>query len=514
MAGGNCPETPRQKMIGMMYLFLTALMALNVSADLLNAFILVDNSILQSKESIEQKNFYLYSDFESAYALNEERVGEFYRQSQRVREAADELDQHIEDLKYLFVHTVDGEEFTPDNYRSLTNTSVGGQLMVRERGGARSHELKSMIDDYREMMLEMVEDSTLEANLKSVLNTDDPPPRDGVQVTWEREKFEYIPMAASMTLLSQIQANVRNMEADVVRHLYLRVDEGSFRFNAIEPLVIPRSDYVIMGDEYYAEIIMAARDTTQPPRVTVNGQELETYNGRGILRIPTSTTGEQTWQGEIAVMGPDGTYRSHDVSGDFLVSRPNVVISPTKMNVFYEGIDNPVEISAPGIPSENLNVSINNADIRRVADGYVIEPHSGTAGREAIVAVTADIDGREQSLGERTFRVNRVPDPVAKVNNQRGGTIARQTLMAQMGVIADMEDFDFDMTFRVTSFDVSTTRGGYVVDASSNSNRFTDEQKDLISRAGRGQRIHIENIMAEGPDGQARSLGSITFVLD
>lgn len=516
MSGGNCPETPRQKMIGMMYLFLTALMALNVSGELLNAFILVDRSILQAKESVEAKNFHLYSDFESAYAMNQTRVGPYYYNSRLVQEAADSLDRHIQSLKELFVFKADGPDYTVENYRSASNQNIAAQVMLTELQGRRSQELKTKINEYRELLKGMVEnDSNLLTTLDVALSTQDPPVKDNVKRAWEDEKFSYIPLSASMALLSQIQADVRNMEADVVRYLFTRIDEGSFKFNSIEPLVIHRSDYVIQGDEYYAEIMVAARDTTQPPVVTVDGRgELQTREGRGILRIPANNVGEQRWRGNIAVMGPDGSSRNYPVQGSFVVAQPNVVISPTKMNVFYEGVENPVEISAPGIPSENLRVNINNAKITRRGAGYVVEPNAGSAGREAVVTVTANINGRERNLGSRNFRVNRVPDPIAKVNNQREGTIPRAILLAQLGVVADMENFDFDLNFRITQFTVATLRGQYMVDATSNTNRFTEEQKDLIRGTVRGQRVYIENIRAVGPDGRTRALGSITLTID
>ncbi|GAO29878.1 gliding motility protein GldM [Geofilum rubicundum] len=515
MSGGNCPETPRQKMIGMMYLFLTAMLALNVSGELLNAFILVDRSIIQAKESVESKNEFLYSDFEAAFASNEAKVKENFDKSALIRDKADELVAHIDELKQLFVTTADGPEYTPENYKSISNQDIAPQVMITEKGGERSEELKRRMGEYKELLVQFVEtDSSLKATVETVLSTEDPPIKDGVQISWESEKFEHLPLAASMALLSQIQADVRNMESDVVRYLFTKIDEGSFKFNAIEPLVLQRSDYVIQGDEYYAEIMMAARDTTQPPTVTVDGRTLETREGRGILRLPANTTGDKTWSGEITVMGPDGNPRTHAVGGSYLVSQPSVVISPTKMNVFYEGVENPVEISVPGIPSENLRVNISNARIARRGNGYIVQPNNGSAGREAVITVAARVNDTDRNLGRKTFRIKRVPDPVAKVNDQRDGPIAKALLLAQLGVVADMENFEFDLQFKVTQFAVATIRNGYVVDASSNSNLFTEEQKDLMRGAVRGQRVFIQDIQAVGPDGRRRSLGTITLVVD
>ncbi|WP_088655629.1 type IX secretion system motor protein PorM/GldM [Geofilum rhodophaeum] len=516
MSGGNCPETPRQKMIGMMYLFLTAMLALNVSGELLNAFILVDRSIKQAKETVEAKNEFLYSDFAMAFETNKKKVGDNYQKSLVLRDKADELVNHIDSLKQLFVTTADGPEFTPDNYPSVSNQDIAPQIMITEKGQERSHELKRMIKDYRDLLLSYVDpaDSALSNNINIMLSTEDPPVEDGVQKSWQSEKFEHLPLAASMALLSQIQTDVRNMESDVVRYLYTKVDEGSFKFNKIEPLVIPRSDYVIQGDEYYAEIMMAASDTTQPPVVTVEGKVLETVHGKGILKIPANRLGEEEWTGTIQIKNPDGTLRSESVSGKYIVSAPSVVISPTKMNVFYEGVDNPVSISVPGIPSESIIPRISSGQLLRRGSDYIVRPANGSSGKEVTISVSADVNGNTRVLGRQNFRIRRVPDPVAKVNNQREGAIGRNILLAQMGIVADMENFEFDLQFKVTEFTVATIRGGYVVDAKSNSNLFTDEQKELLRGTVRGQRVYIQDIQAVGPDGRRRSLGSIILTVD
>jgi len=494
------------------------LLALNVSGELLNAFLLVDRSILQAKESVETKIDYLYGDFASAMAMNETKVAPSFGKSQMIKAEADSLVAHIQSLKELLVMTADGIPYKDgDEYPSKSNQDIAAQLMIAERGSARSKELKERIGNYKDLLTSFVseEDTVLSRTINKILNTDPPPMKDNVQKTWESEKFANVPMAASMALLSQIQTDVRNMQSDVVRYLYMKIDEGSFKFNSIEPLVIPKSDYVIRGGEYYAEVMMAARDTTQPPIVRVDGRgELDVHQGRGVLKIPATSVGKQTWSGEISVMRPDGTFDTRKISGEYLVAQPNVVISPTKMNVFYEGVDNPVEISAPGIPSENLKVAINNARIAKQQGDYVVRPNPGSAGKDAVISVSADLDGKTQRLGNKVFRVKRVPDPVAKVNNQRGGAIPKALLVAQMGIAADMENFEFDLKFKITKFSVSTTIGGYVRNFDSSSTFFTDEQKDMLRRTTRGQQVFITDIEAVGPDGRTRSLGAIALVID
>ncbi len=499
-----------------MYLFLTAMLALNVSGELLNAFILVDDSILKTIDSIEKKNSMLYADFASANATNETKVSPKFNKALSIKAQADSLFKQIQDIKVLIVQTADGPEATPTNFKSKDNQDAAAVVMITAHGGKRSKELKESLVQFRDLLLSQVDpiDSSLRQTIEKTLTPKDPPVKEGISKSWESEKFEHLPLSASLALMSQLQSEVRNMESDVVRYLYTKIDEGAFKFNMIEPLVIPRSDYVIKGDEYYAEIMMAARDTTQPPIVTVNGKKLTVEKGRGILRIPAGSVGDQGWSGEIAVMGPDGTYKTHKVSGKYLVSQPNVVISPVKMNVFYEGVENPVEISVPGIPSEKLNVKMSNVRFVKKGDQFMVTPNKGSAGKESLVAVNAEVHDKIQSLGSQNFRIKRVPDPVAKVGGLREGKMNKALLLAQGGVIAEMENFDFDLQFKVSKFSVSTVKNGYFVEEVSNSNLFTQAQRDLMKSLARGGRVMIENIRATGPDGSIRKLGSINLTLD
>ncbi|SFE03453.1 gliding motility protein GldM [Thermophagus xiamenensis] len=516
MSGGNCPETPRQKMIGMMYLMLTAMLALNVSGELLKAFELVDKSIRKTVQTIEKKNRLTYAEFESAYATNETKVRDKYFDALKVKKEADSLYNHIESLKYKIVQTADGEEATPTNYKSIDNQDVAAQVMITEKGGERSKMLKEHFIHYRDFLKSLIdeEDTSLLNAIDRTLTPTNPPKVDGVEKSWESEKFEHVPLAASMAMMSQLQSEVRNAESDVIRYLYGKIDEGSFVFNSIEAIVIPKSDYVMRGDTYHAEIMLAARDTTQPPIVTVNGKELPIRNGRGILEIPATSVGEKEWNGEIAVMGPDGTYTRRSVSGSFIVSEPGVVISPTKMNVFYVGVENPVQVSAPGIPSEKLLVRITNGRIRKVSSNqYIVSPNANAIGRECVISVSANMDGKVQNLGSQVFRVKRVPDPIATVAGMRGGRIDKGLLLAQEVVLAEMDNFDFDLKFKVVGFTVSTIRNGYLQFKDSESAIITTDQKNLIRNSSVGSVVMFNNIKAQGPDGTTRDLGSINFTL-
>jgi len=521
MSGGNCPETPRQKMIGMMYLFLTAMLALNVSGELLKAFQLVDKSIQQTISTVDSRNYQLEAKLNNALQVNEKKARGAKMKADSIKVMADSVYNHIQNLKMLMVHTVDGPEATIDNYKGIDNQDIAAQLMITEKGAERSKILKEMINSYRDLLISYVnkKDSFVWKPLEETLNTEPPHNEKGkgkvVHKSWESMMFEHLPLSASFALMSSIQSDIRTAQADVVNYLLTGIDEGSFKFTKIEPITKPVSNIVIQGDKYEADIFLAARDEYQDPEILVNGKPVEVVDGRGKYIVDASRPGEYEYEAELKITAPNGLPKVYKIKDSYRVIKPNVVISPVKMNVFYESVDNPVKISVPGVPSNDLIVSISNCSKRKTGDLYIVRPNPGKAGLKSIVTVSAKINGKVRRIGSGEFRIKRVPDPVAMVAGKKEGKIRKNLLLAQRAVFAEMgEDFDFDLSFRVTGFTVSIIKGGYLQDSRSSNNKFTKEQMNLIKSVGRGGRVFIENIRAVGPDKTPRKLNTITFIID
>jgi gliding motility-associated protein GldM len=539
MAGKK--ETPRQKLIGMMYLVLMAMLALNVSVSVLDAFVVVDDGLTKTTQNFTQQNNATYREFAQRYAENPDRVKRWKDKADEVRTKSDELFNYIQDLKQQIVIRADGENTTAiaedgriigDNLKAKESTNPPAQVMLAEIN-PRATQLKYAIRDYREFLLDLVNeaDEGVRQSIESSLNTSDPPPKEGATVSWESHHFYYMPTIASLALMSGMQADVRNAEADVITYLLNQIDAGSFMFNALEAITIPRSNYIFRGDEFEASVFLAAFDTTQAPEVLVgryervqrddgttdyrmvgNYQEIPVEHGRGVYRLRPGQTGYHNWGGLVRLRAPDGSIISRPFSSEYQVAEPSLIVSPSKMNVFYTGIENPVEISIPGLPADQITATVNNGTIRRISgSNYVVVP--GRTG-EAEVSVTARINGSTRNMGARPFRVRAVPDPVAIVANRKGGNIDRNVLLAQTGVQAVMENFDFDLTFRVTSFTVSTTQRGFVVDARSENNQINERQREIIRQAGRGDRVYFEDIMAVSPTGDQRRLPTVSFRID
>ena len=542
-------ETPRQKMIGMMYLILTAMLALNVSKEAVEAFKKVDLSLTKTTANYIKKNDITYATFDAAAAENPEKAGPWKTKAYDVKGRADELFDYIQDLKVEIITKAEGPEaeaLLPDNRIDITKVkkidenNIPSEVLVGANQDGKGNDLKALIEDYRQFLVETLEgkDIGAEQSILDILNTEDPVNLEGTGTEdWVNAQFQTLPLVAVITILSKMQVDVRNAETDVLNFLYTQIDAGSFKFNYIIPTVTTNTSYVMQGNEYEAKVFVAATDTTQdleifvgPYTTNTNSDGSLTYepssqstklpiddSGRGIYRVRAGSVGEKSWGGVIKMRAPDGSIRSYKFDQKYSVGMPNVVVSPTAMNVLYQGIQNPLDISVPGVGSDKLTVRMTNGDIKRgkyknYRGEYVAQPR--TVGQAAQIIVSANIDGKVQSFPPVEFRVRRLPDPEARFANMKEGNVLRSVAAAQQVVTAVLENFEFDLTYTVTGFTVSVNDKGFEITAESNSNRLTNKQKELIGNLRAGQKLIIEKIKAVGPDGRTRDLNPIILKIN
>ena len=537
MSSKNCPESTRQKMINMMYLVLTAMLALNVASEVLESFRIVDASLTQTLNNIKRKNDQIYSAFDAAYMANPTKVKDWKDKADQVNKKTVELINKIKDLKEELVLASGGiplKEYRADGSFVLTSNepfivnSKGDTVVIKKEDDLntpseimiqqkKANDLKSSIDLYRDFLASYLEEgSTLRENVMKQLDTPDPRvdlSEGGEKKTWESLHFESKPLIAVITLLSKMQIDIENAETNVISTLYSNIDAASFKFNRLGARILAKSTYVLQGDEFEAEIFLAAEDTTQQPEIFVGNTKLTMRDGKGIYKASASQVGTFKWGGLIKYKNPEGNINSYPFEGEYQVGKPSATISPTKMNVMYIGIANPIKVSVPGVASENLVVAMNNGGrVEKAGDDYLAYPSKLDAtGKSTSITVSAKYGGEVRSMGFMEFRVKEVPPPVATISGKNGGNLKKEDLLAEDGVFAELKDFDFDLKFKVTQFDVNIS-GTYVRTFTSRDNKFTAEQKDQFSKLSIGGLIYIDNIMAKGDDGQpARPLAPISF---
>lgn len=548
----HAKETPRQKMIGMMYLVLMALLALNVSKQVLDAFGVLDTGLVSTIQTIESANNKIIADFEFQNKLNQKKVGPWLIKADSVREKAKAIVDFIQDKKIEIIQIADGKDAAAVSGREINSKEIVQQdkldvparIMVGNNNNAAGKQLHKMIDSFKDYLINHVvtaENAEIKRqSIESSLNTKPLPEKHGKGIenkAWEIEHFEDLPLAGVITIMSGLQINVRNAESEALSYLYNQVDAGSFKFNLLSATVIPNSNYIIKDNDYKAQVFLAASDTTIDPKIYVtesanpydstfeNG--IITYHqnphltyrridvikgtGKAVYSVRGSALGSKYWGGIIELTSSDGTTITKPFKQSYMVAAGAVSVAATKMNVFYLGVDNPVDVSVAGVQPDKISIDISNGKYVKTGDSYIIRPQRPG---NCIVSVFAMIDKVKHNMGDKEFRVKIVPPPVAMVNGQKGGVMGKNILMAQIGVEAKMEDFDFDLTFTITEFTVSAVIQGFVRDVKINSNKFSPEQKNMINNLSRGQMVYIQDIKAIGPDGSTRPLSTINFKLN
>jgi gliding motility-associated protein GldM len=527
-------ETPRQKMIGMMYLVLTALLALNVSKQILDAFIVVNESMEVTNSNFSKKLENTYSKFESQYNSNPAKVGPFWEKAVKARKLSHELEKFVDSLKFMVImktdklDSYDSAKVYPlnrakrvDNYDIPTNYFIGNS----EDGSAgQARVLKNRIEEYKKKMLDLVEPKYRNM-IKMGLETDGKyMDANKKPQNWEMHNFYHTILAATVTILNKIKAEVYNAEFDVVNHLYSAISAEDYKFDAIHAKVIPKSRFVFSGEEYEAEILVAAYETKGKPTVKYlmgvdtitpgqfgNARVLEGENGRVTLKMTAGGEGLQRYAGFIEMLDPTGVMKQYHFNEVYTVAKPLVTISPTKMNVFYIGVDNPIDISVPGSP-EKIIPSVSVGSIKPAPDGKSFIVYNLPKGsKDAQVSVAAVFEGKQKNMGAFSFRLKRVPDPIAKIGGKNDGFISRSLVLASPYLIPEMPiGFDFNLTYTVTSFSFGTFLSGDVIQRKVTGNRLTPEIVKIIQEGKKNQRIWFEDINVKGPDGE-RTIGSINL---
>jgi len=528
--------SPRQKMIGMMYLVLTAMLALNVSKEAVEAFRKVDNGLTQTIKNYSIKNDVIYRDFDRAAAENPTKAGKYKTLAYQVKERADEAYNFIQGLKIEIIKKTEKDPETPavkgneviiDKVeRHIDDTNVPSEILIGANENGKANDLKALLAEYRQFLIATLDgkNPTAEEALKKSLKTDDGLNRDGVMERWENLNFQTLPMVAVICILSEYQINVRNGETEVLNYLYSQIDASSFKFTKLDAIVIPTtSNYVTMGSDYEARVFISATDSTQFPVITVGDSKLPLdETGKGIYKVHASSTGPKKWGGIIALKAPDGSIKNYPFESSYVVGEPNVIVSPTAMNVMYYGINNPIDVSVPGIGPDKLKIKVVNGSfstekVKKSGGEYfkgawAVKPNA--VGQNVQVIVTADINGKPVQYAPYDFRVKSIPLPVAIFANKSTGTVPRATAAAQQGVFAILPDFDFDLQYTVTGFTVLYSDKGSDFEESSSNSNLTAKQKDLIGRLTRGKNLIIKDIKALGPDGRTKELQPVILKID
>lgn len=521
----NKNSSPRQKMINLMYVLLMAMLALNVSSDVLNGFSIVDESLSKSTENSSEQNLALYRNFAEYMEQNPEKVQEWFHKARTVKSLSDSLYEFADILKDKIAKKADGPEGDYKNLVNREDLEASTFIMLGVSNGY-GQKLYDAINAYREQILSMVSDTVQRRIVNDLFNTEVPRRDISMLRNWQEYNFENMPAIAAITQLTKLQNDIRYVEGEMLHTLAKNIDEGDVRVNQIRALVIPSSKNIVRGSDFNAQIILAAVDSTQRPEIYINDTKLEAANGQ--YSVTCNRTGDYTLEGYMLVNDGSGASSRYDFSQKYTVVDPTATVSASLMNVLYAGFENPISISVPGVPNKNISANIANGNGTLKADGkggFIAIPKQ--IGKNVEIEVIANHEGgRRQSMGKYTFRVKQLPDPTpfieykdndGNMKRYRGGTaLSKRALMSTNGIGAAIDDGLLNIAFKVLSFEtVFYDNMGNAVPVISDGPNFSSRQKDMFRRLSTGKRFYISHVKAVGPDGVERMLPtSIEVILN
>lgn len=514
--------SPRQRMINLMYIVLTAMLALNVSSDVLNGFTQVHQGIERSNRNMFARNDVQFDYLALLCQKNPAKAATWFAKGENLHAKSSNLYQEIEAIKKSIAESADGKGADYNNIENNDDLDAASVVLLNPTS-MKGKKLRKQIEEYRALVTSLIADTLKRSHVEQLLSTQvaNAPGSVG-PITWEQKMFENMPAVAAVTLLSKMQNDICAAESEALGSLITQVDIGDVRVNELNAYVIPRSNMVMRGGRYSANIVLAAIDTTQRPEIYVNGQRLS--NPNGLYEFTAGAVGSHEFSGYIQVAKPDGSLDRRPFKSSYTVIEPMATISPTMMNVLYAGIANPISISVPGVPMNAVSATMTNGTLSRNGDSWVA--HSSKVGGTADITVSATIDGRQQVVGSMTFRVRKLPDPnpYLAIRDAAGNTtqykgsprrISKGALMSVDGLNAAIDDDILNVNYTVVSFStVFFDQMGNAIPELSAGSRFSERQKEQFKRLKPGKSFFISNVKAKGPDGITRDISPMEVALN
>jgi len=521
MAGGG-KVSPRQKMINMMYLVLTAMLALNVSAEILKAFYLVEESMVKAGANIEAKNDDLMRNFAKQLKNQQEKTQPYYDKAVQSEKITKAFVQYVEDLKQQIV--LQNGKFDPKDtveYRELDGQLVHkadiethAYLMISPEGPGKGKELHKKVNDTRDSLLALLKPfPLLDGEAKRIGDQSDLRTADGEgAITWESELFEHSPQAAVVTLLTKIQNDAKNTNAEILTALFSGITAEDLSFDRLVAKFIPDKSAVSLGEKFTADVILTAYDSKQQNTVVINGKEYQMENGVVKYEATPNSAGDFKIDGYIAVNTKDGA-KNYPFNTGYSVFKGEASISADKMNMLYIGLDNPITIAIPGKNPNDVKASLSGAGslVSKGGGKYIARV---TRRGDVKIMVTVTEDGKSKTYSA-PFRVRSIPKPEARLGTLESGTHSAGSIKAQPGIYGTLgEGFAYEgVTYSIVSYIfVYAPKRGDATMFSGQGRALSPQAQSILSRARSGDRIIIDDIQATGPDGK-RSLSPLVITV-
>jgi len=498
-------------MINIMYLVLLAMLALNVSDTILNAFKNINDSLESSRTNVNTSIDQLFTAFQNT-KLKEEpaRAQPIWEKANQAKAYADELNNYVQKLKQQFNTAGGGLSEETGDLVERGNLDIAQGIMINQKEGEK---LKAKINETRQKLIALLTPED-QKNVSFSLEAKDAEKSVSGKKEWEEINFgEGTPLTAANTVLSKIQSDTKNAEAEIVKKLFGNMDKSLVNLDQFAAVAVAPTSYVIQGQPYSAQVFLTASDSKSSPEITVGGGRLATKDGKGTYTGGTGSVGVFKWVGTIRVKQTDGQIKEYRTPEQtYQVAKPSATVSPDKMNVIYAGIPNPFSVSAAGFPLESVKASISGGSIKGANGKFMVNVGSDQVGKVLSVTVSANNAGKTINLGAQQFRVKALPTPKAFIKGKSGGSVDLEWLERSNLIETELDDFVFDIKYKVIRFSATFINPrSDAVTMQNSGGSFSSQVKGALNSIKPGATVIFKDIIAEGPDGRQKSLDGITF---
>jgi gliding motility-associated protein GldM len=526
----SLPKEPRQKMINMMYLVLTALLALNVSVEVLNAFRTVNHSIERSNQVIDEKNNLTYNAF--TRELTDQQTAALAKiwapPAMQVKSMAASFTAYLDSLKAKLIAASNPQMKDGKTEYTLGNLDAATRLFDRDGQGKILYDslkrfrqdLLNILDpknfpDVSDKIKEDLKTTQADFAKRLPIDTHIPESEEGNELVgndsahnWTIRYFHMTPTVAALTILSKFQSDVKNSESQVVDYLHKQIGEVKVVFDKFEPLISPSATYLMPGDKLEIKAGIGAFSAAAKPKIIINGQQ-EAVGEDGTADYTTTVNSTGSVHVRIEYTKPDGSVVPVDRDVKYTVGQPSgASVFLEKMNVVYVKEDNPIKISGGSVGREKVHVSFDKGEITHTdGDEWVCVPTSPGEG-----TITVDADGK---ITKFPMRVKYLPNPTGFVGTKTGGIMSSAEFKANGALLARLADAEFQSPFLVVSYKIGALGGNInqYQEAPNDGPRWTGAAAAIVAKASPGTNIFFTEIHVKGKDGRIRELPPMVFNL-
>jgi gliding motility-associated protein GldM len=523
----SLPKEPRQKMINMMYLVLTALLALNVSNEVLEAFKTVNKSITTSNTALDNKNKVIYDAFgkELADPQTKAKAEIWAPKADQVKKLSADISSYIDNMKLqlkqesgLRKDSKGEEEFKEDDLDAAT------RLFAEKGEGKKMYEAltsykKSVLavlnsdefkdnpklqEDLKRKVAEFQKTLPLDLSIPDKANAE----KSGDNAKdWTFNYFHMTPTIASLTILSKFQNDVKNSEAQLVDYIHSQVGAVKIVYDKFEAITQASRTYAMPGDDVEITAGVGAFSDAAKPKITINGQNMTLDGGKAVYKLQASGAGEHNVAVKVEFTKPDGTTETRNEIVKYTVGTPSgASIFLEKMNVVYLDVENPVTISAGSGGKEKMNVSFTNGSIKPAGgDRFMIVPTTAGVGK-----VNINVNGKTTPF---EVRCKLLPSPVPMVGAVTSGAIQSATFKAMGGLLAKLKDSEFDFPYTIVSYELGARNPSGIYQIVNVEGPRWTAAENLIKMQAPGSVVYFDKIKVKGPGGKLRTIDGTYFSL-